>query len=351
MVVYRLILEEFTKDNIEPVEEKITDITENDVSTRSCYSKRKTIRLMFPSEILRVYYVLKFLYVTLGRDWSWFEHHFCLQYVDRKSSRFPAFALGPHLMIMSQNVVRFCWRSPRRSASRHSISSSREPCCTVPHCKVEYHTVYKQYILLGQNVCPCPFWGSGNPFGKRPCGYVHYKCRSCRKYAPIGRPSSLVFWAAKQVFIPPNTKTIVTMPTSPSSLHYLLSPLNTFNIWPYREKTKAKELEKTEIDKTLKMNIIELTQSKFASPNVLDPKMAGIQICVDYCWLIFFTLKDAYPMTWMEECIHSLGEARIFTTLNAIPGYFQIQIDECNRTELRLHCIMDYIDAFACCLG
>lgn len=59
-----------------------------------------------------------------------------------------------------------------------------------------------------------------------------------------------------------------------------IRPLNTA---PYRAGPKARELEKTEIDKMHGMNVIESAQSECASLTVLALKREGsLLLCVDY---------------------------------------------------------------------
>ena len=43
------------------------------------------------------------------------------------------------------------------------------------------------------------------------------------------------------------------------------------------------------------------------------------------------TIADTYPLPRMEDCIDSLGEARLFTTLDALWGYWQVPIAERDR--------------------
>jgi len=40
------------------------------------------------------------------------------------------------------------------------------------------------------------------------------------------------------------------------------------------------------------------------------------------------TVKDAYPIPRMDECIDSPGDARAFSTLDCNAGYWQIPVAE-----------------------
>ena len=58
------------------------------------------------------------------------------------------------------------------------------------------------------------------------------------------------------------------------------------------------------------------------------PKKDGtLRFCVDYRRLNAITVRDSHPILRMDECIDSLGDARIVSTLNANSGYWQIQIE------------------------
>jgi len=43
---------------------------------------------------------------------------------------------------------------------------------------------------------------------------------------------------------------------------------------------------------------------------------------------ISMTIKDAYPISRMDECIDSLGDARVFSTMDCNAGYWKIPVAE-----------------------
>ena len=98
---------------------------------------------------------------------------------------------------------------------------------------------------------------------------------------------------------------------------------------PYRAGPKAREFEQEQIDRMLRDNVIEPSQSAWASPVVLVPKKDGtLRFCVDYRRLNTATVRDSYPIPRMDECIDSLGEAKVFTTLDCNSGYWQIPVSK-----------------------
>lgn len=83
----------------------------------------------------------------------------------------------------------------------------------------------------------------------------------------------------------------------------------------------------TEVHKILDAGVIEPATSEWASAVVLVPKKdCSLRFCVDYRRLNTKTLGEAYPLPRMDDCIDSLGDARIFTTLDCNSRYWQIPV-------------------------
>ncbi len=53
-----------------------------------------------------------------------------------------------------------------------------------------------------------------------------------------------------------------------------------------------------------------------------------VRFCVDYRKLNAITVRDTYPIPHMDECIDSLGSAKMFSTFDCNSGYCQIPIAE-----------------------
>jgi transposase InsO family protein len=101
---------------------------------------------------------------------------------------------------------------------------------------------------------------------------------------------------------------------------------------PYRAGPQARQAETTEVDKMLKAGVIEPATSEWASPVVLVPKPDGsLRFCIDYRRLNAITVRDTYPLPRMDECIDSLGDAVVFSTLDCNSGYWQIPLHESDR--------------------
>ena len=108
---------------------------------------------------------------------------------------------------------------------------------------------------------------------------------------------------------------------------------------PYRAGPKAREIEQREVDKMLQAGVIEPSNSAWASPVVIIPKPDGsLRFCVDYRRLNALTIRDSYPLPRMDECIDSLGEATVFTTLDANAGYWQMPLAHRDRAKSAFVC-------------
>jgi len=98
---------------------------------------------------------------------------------------------------------------------------------------------------------------------------------------------------------------------------------------PFKAGPLAREREKDEVECMRWMGVIEPSTGEWASPVVLVPKPDGsVRFCTDYRMLNLMTVKDAYPIPRMDECIDSLGDARVLSTLDCNAGYWQIPVAE-----------------------
>jgi hypothetical protein len=67
----------------------------------------------------------------------------------------------------------------------------------------------------------------------------------------------------------------------------------------------------------LAQQVIEPATCEWASPIVLVPKPDGaLLFFLDDRRLNMVTVPDTYPLPIMDECIDSLGDAVVFTTLD-----------------------------------
>ena len=89
---------------------------------------------------------------------------------------------------------------------------------------------------------------------------------------------------------------------------------------------------KEEIERMLESNIIQPSESPWASPVVLVRKKNGkLRFCVDYRKLNHVTKKDAYPLPRIQEMLNALSGSQWFSTLDLASGYWQVMMDPKDR--------------------
>jgi hypothetical protein len=81
------------------------------------------------------------------------------------------------------------------------------------------------------------------------------------------------------------------------------------------------------VDKYLRNGIIQESTSPYASPVLLVGKKNGEQrLCVDYRALNKITIKDKYPIPFIEDHLSRLAGYGWFISLDLYSGYHQIPI-------------------------
>ena len=112
------------------------------------------------------------------------------------------------------------------------------------------------------------------------------------------------------------------------------------HLQPYRAGPKAREFETAEVQRMLDNDVIEPAVSEWAAPVVIVSKKDGsLRFCIDYRKLNDLTVKDSYPLPRIDECLDTLGHAKVFSTLDANSGYWQIPVatDDRHKTAFTCH--------------
>ena len=82
------------------------------------------------------------------------------------------------------------------------------------------------------------------------------------------------------------------------------------------------------VEEMLSGGVVRESASPWASPVVLVRKKSGdIRFCVDYRRLNAVTRKDVFPMPRIDDLLDQLNGKRVFSTLDAKSGYWQIPMD------------------------
>lgn len=98
---------------------------------------------------------------------------------------------------------------------------------------------------------------------------------------------------------------------------------------PYRMSYSEREKVREIVEDLLQNDIIQESESNYASPILLVRKKNGEQrLCVDFRALNNKTTKDKYPLPLIEDQMSILSGNKYFTTLDLASGYYQIPVAE-----------------------
>lgn len=101
---------------------------------------------------------------------------------------------------------------------------------------------------------------------------------------------------------------------------------------PYRLSFAEREQVRTVIEDLLQNDIIQESDSEFASPILMVKKKTGEQrLCVDFRALNNKTRKDCFPLPLIEDQLNNLSGNRFFTSLDLASGYYQIPMAQGSR--------------------
>ena len=101
---------------------------------------------------------------------------------------------------------------------------------------------------------------------------------------------------------------------------------------PCRVPLALAEEERLAILQLQEQNVIEESFSPWACPIVLVKKKNGkIRPCMDYRRLNDVTVKDAFPLPRIQDCLDAVTGSTYFTTFDLTSGYLQIPVKEEDR--------------------
>ena len=101
---------------------------------------------------------------------------------------------------------------------------------------------------------------------------------------------------------------------------------------PYRVPHAQKETIENHINDMLSRDVIQPSASPWASPVVLVPKPDGSsRFCCDFRNLNKITKKDSYPLPLISESLEALGGAKVFSSMDLMSGYWQVEMDPASR--------------------
>ncbi|GFY17177.1 retrovirus-related Pol polyprotein from transposon 297 [Trichonephila clavipes] len=98
---------------------------------------------------------------------------------------------------------------------------------------------------------------------------------------------------------------------------------------PYRMSHRRNEILKNEINRLLKLGIIEVGESDFMSPMILV-EVAGKEPrpCIDYRKLNGIIRTEYFPLPNIEERVEKVSAAKFITVLDLSKGYWKIPLSK-----------------------
>ena len=97
----------------------------------------------------------------------------------------------------------------------------------------------------------------------------------------------------------------------------------------YRCPERLKSELHAQIQEMLENGIIRLSSSPWSSPVLLVQKKNGkYRMCVDYRKLNEKTRKDSYPLPRIQDLLEQFKNAKVFSSLDLMKGYYQIEMLE-----------------------
>ncbi|KAL3684568.1 hypothetical protein R1sor_002590 [Riccia sorocarpa] len=102
---------------------------------------------------------------------------------------------------------------------------------------------------------------------------------------------------------------------------------------PYRMNPNYAETVKKEIDKLKEANFIyPVKEYNWLSPIVIVPKKNDkLRVCVDYRKLNEFTVKDPYPIPFIDDILDKVAGREAYTFMDGYSGYNQVEISPDDR--------------------
>nr|GFC41960.1 reverse transcriptase [Tanacetum cinerariifolium] len=89
------------------------------------------------------------------------------------------------------------------------------------------------------------------------------------------------------------------------------------NIRPFKHPPTKKDAVELMVKELLESKMIRNSKSPFSSPIVMAKKKDGTwRMCVDYRQLNRSTVKDKFPIPFVEELIDELSESKFFSKLD-----------------------------------
>ena len=84
---------------------------------------------------------------------------------------------------------------------------------------------------------------------------------------------------------------------------------------------------KKQLDEMLQKGYIRPSSSPWGSPAIfVDKKDGSLRTCVDYRQLNDVTIKNKYPLSWIDDLFDQLSGAKVFSKIDLRTRYHQLKV-------------------------
>ena len=96
---------------------------------------------------------------------------------------------------------------------------------------------------------------------------------------------------------------------------------------PYRVSPQKRERMKAAVQYLQEHNLIEPSNSPWASPCVLVPKPDGTdRFCTDYRTVNKVTISDSFPLPRLDDLLDTVGNSKFISKIDILRGYYQVPL-------------------------
>ena len=141
----------------------------------------------------------------------------------------------------------------------------------------------------------------------------------------VEKYEDIVAWKETDV-----TRTCISAPPIDTGIH---TPIKQR---PYKLSITEEEIVQGEVDKWLKLGIVEKSKSPWSSPMVLVPKKAinpedlnekkKYRLCIDFRKVNLITKTDSYPLPNTQDALDSLGQCSYFSIMDLRSAFLQVPL-------------------------
>lgn len=107
---------------------------------------------------------------------------------------------------------------------------------------------------------------------------------------------------------------------------------------PRRASPEKREVIDKQIRQLLDWDVIEPSDSSTSYPVLLVRQPKGWRFCIDYRGLNKVTVTDKYPLPRADDIFDALAGAKIYSVMDAVKGYHQVEIHPDDRFKTAFTC-------------